>query len=181
MKKFMKKNKILFVAIVAYIIAFLLNKDLFSGAVGYTSGFLMEMLQILPPVFIITGLISVWIPSSVIQKNLGKDSSWKGNLISLFIGSISAGPIYAAFPATLMLFKKGASIANIVIIISSWAVIKLPMLLAETAYLGFEFAILRYVLTVPVILLLGRFMDRIIKRDEINEAADLDFKKGFQQ
>ncbi|MBI9101104.1 MAG: hypothetical protein JEY99_01720 [Spirochaetales bacterium] len=65
-----------------------------------TAGFLIEMLQILPPVLIITALITIGVPPEVIRKGLGNGSGIKGRLLSLLIGSFSAGPVYAAFPAT---------------------------------------------------------------------------------
>ena len=138
------------------------------------------MLQILPPVFIITGLISVWIPASVVQKGFGEKSGIKGKLIALLIGSVSAGPIYAAFPAALVLFKKGAGVTNIVIMLSSWAVIKIPMLMAETAFMGLLFAITRYLLTLPVILLLGLIVGKFVKREDIAEASENSGSKSIK-
>ena len=43
------------------------------------------------------------------------------------------------FPIGKSLLSKGASITNIVIILSSWAVIKVPMLANEAKFLGSRF------------------------------------------
>ena len=173
-----KKFKFIIAAVLLYAVFFFFKQDIFFSAIEYTKGFLLEMLQVLPPVLIITAMISVWVPADAIKKGLGKASGIKGKLLSLLIGSMSAGPIYAAFPATLMLFKKGASVSNLVIILSSWAVIKVPMLLVEMKFLSFRFMIIRLVLTIPAILLIGIFVEKLVQRSDIksedDEAAVLD-------
>lgn len=163
---FMKKNKILTVTAILYLITLAVNPTIFVNAVKITGNFLIEMLEVMPAILIISALITVWIPASVITKNFGKSSGFKGKIISILVGTFSAGPIYAAFPMAKTLLDKGASIGNTVIIVSSLAVIKLPMLLVEIKFLGLNFALTRYLLTVPAILLLGYTMDRIVKRSD---------------
>ncbi|MCK5736982.1 MAG: permease [Spirochaetaceae bacterium] len=172
MKRIMKRYKLIFVALILYGVTFFVNKDLFLTAVNNTWSFLVEMLQVLPPILVISALIAVWVPSKVIRKGLGGQSGIKGKLISLLVGSFSAGPIYAAFPAVLVLFKKGASVSNMVIILSAWAVIKVPMILVETNFLGARFALTRLALTVPAILVMGYIVEKFVKRDEIKEMSD---------
>lgn len=171
MKEIIKKYRIIVIALLAYIIAGLYRAEILVEAVGNTWLYLKEMLEILPAVFVLTGLINAWVPAEVIIKNFGQKAGIKGKLVSLFIGSLSAGPIYAAFPLTQSLLKKGASIANTVIIISAWAVVKVPMLIVETKFLGIDFALTRYILTVPAILIMGFICEHLIKRDEVVEKA----------
>lgn len=167
MIKTLKKFKFIILAIILYTIVFFVRNDVFTTAVDFTKGFLLEMVQVLPPVLIITAMISVWVPAEAIKKGLGNASGLKGKFLSLIIGSLSAGPIYAAFPATLMLFKKGASVSNLVIILSSWAVIKVPMLLVEMKFLSFKFMIIRLVFTVPAILLMGFLVEKLVPAKSI--------------
>ena len=169
MKKIIKKYKIILIAIVLYAVVFIFKRDIFLTAVSITWDFLLEMLQVLPPVLVITALITVWVPSEIIKRGLGDTSGIKGKLLSLFIGSISAGPIYAAFPAVIVLFKKGASVSNMVIILSSWAVIKVPMILVEINFLGLGFAFTRVALTIPAILIMGFLVEKLVKRENIGE------------
>ncbi len=127
------------------------------------------MLMIMPVVFILTALLDTWVPREVILKYLGSGSQWKGILIAFVFGSVSAGPIYAAFPFCTMLRKKGASTQNIVIILSSWAVLKIPMLLNEAKFLGPQFMALRWVLTVISIIVFSWIMNKIIKEKDMPE------------
>ena len=167
MTAFMKKNKILMITIILYLLVLVLKPELFMAAVRMTGGFLLEMLEIMPAVLVISALITVWIPASVISRNFGDASGFRGKIISILIGAFSAGPIYAAFPMAKTLLNKGASVGNIVIIVSSWAVIKVPMLLVEIKFLGLAFALTRYLLTIPAILLLGIFMERHVRRSDM--------------
>ncbi len=172
MKKIVKKYKLILIAIVLYAAFFIFKREVFFTAVNMTWDFLLEMLQVLPPVLVITALITVWVPSEIIRKGLGNESGVKGKLLSLFIGTISAGPIYAAFPAVIVLFKKGASVSNMVIILSSWAVIKAPMILVEINFLGIRFALTRVALTIPAILIMGFLVEKLVKREKIGESSE---------
>lgn len=169
-----RKFILLKVALLLYCLTFIFRRDIFNSAIVITWEFLKEMLQVLPPVLVISALITVWVPAHFVQKGLGEGSGVKGKLMSLIIGSLSAGPIYAAFPATLVLFKKGASISNIIIILSSWAVIKIPMLFVEMNFLGLRFTVIRFILTLPVILFMGYLMERLIKREDIKTESPKD-------
>lgn len=165
--KRLKRHSVLIFAIAAYLLVLSINNGLFLQALEMTWMFIKEMIMVLPPVLILSGLITVWIPKETIIRFLGNSSGIRGKIISIIIGSISAGPIYAAFPVCKTLLKKGASIFNIVIIISSWAVIKIPILFVEASFLGIKFAFTRYILTIPFIFLLGFLLDMVVKSDEL--------------
>ncbi len=162
-----KNNKIVALAFLAYAVAFLWSRQVFIEGLGTTGSYLIEMVQVLPAVFVISGLITVWVPQNVIILNFGKDSGIRGKLISIFLGSVSAGPIYAAFPVASSLLKKGASIGNVITIISAWAVVKVPMLIVETRFLGLPFALSRYLFTIPGILIIAYVCDYLLDIKDI--------------
>lgn len=173
----MRKHRPLVLATVAYSLAFVYDLTqgtrVASSALTVTGSYLKEMLQVMPAVFILTALISTWVSRDVISAHLGSSSGMRGRLASVAIGSISAGPIYAAFPIAQTLMHKGASIGNVVIIISSWAVIKIPMLAVEARFLGPRFTLLRYLWTVPSILLIGAICNRVLAGvDQQTQTAD---------
>lgn len=162
-----KKHKIKIITVILYVATLVYKQDIFFTSVKTTGGYLTEMIQILPAVFIISGLITVWVPKEIIVKNFGSNSKIKGKFMSILIGSISAGPIYAAFPVTFSLLKKGASISNVVIMISSWAVIKVPMLIVESKFLGFDFMLIRTLLTIPAILAIGYIVKKVVTTKDV--------------
>lgn len=167
MMTFVKRNKLLIFTAFVYLLVLLFKTDLFLRAIDLTKGFLLEMLEIMPAVLVISALITVWIPASVIAKHFGNSSGLRGKFISILIGAFSAGPIYAAFPMAKSLLEKGASVGNVVVIISSWAVIKVPMFMVEMKFLGLPFALARYGLTIPAILFLGVLMEKLVKNNEL--------------
>lgn len=161
--KFIKANLFLTVIIFSYLTLAILNPNLSLQGVKNSSYYIKEMLMIMPVIFVLTALLDSWIPKEAIIKILGKEAKSKGILLSFFLGSISAGPIYAAFPLCGMLYNKGASIKNIVIILSSWAVVKIPMLLNEAKFLGLKFMITRWILTIIAILIFSYITSIIVK------------------
>ncbi len=172
-KTMIKKNKLLVGVAVIYLFLFILVPDKAITAIGNSVYYLMEMFEVLPVIFLLTVVIEALVPKEWIIKHFGEKSGFFGNILSLLLGSISAGPIYAAFPISKMLLTKGASVSNIVIILSSWAVIKIPMLANETKFLGVPFMSIRWILTVVAILIMAWIMGRIIdKRELITKVAD---------
>ncbi len=166
-----KENSFAIFVVSAYIVIFIIRTDIGMSSLKNSVYYLKEMLMIMPVVFILTALLDLWVPKEKIMKYLGKDAKAKGTIFSLILGSISAGPIYAAFPLCVMLYKKGASIKNLVIILSSWAVIKIPMLLNEMKFQGLEFMTIRWVLTVIAIISLSWITAKIVKDRDITKVG----------
>ena len=162
-----KDNLFLFTIILAYGLISIINPSMGLASVKNSGYYIKEMLMIMPVIFVLTALLDLWVPKEKIMQFLGKDAKVKGLFLAFVIGSVSAGPIYAAFPMCTMLHKKGASIRNIVVILSSWAVIKIPMLLNEAKFLGLRFMIVRWLLTVAAIIIFSWLADKIIKDEDL--------------
>lgn len=166
-KEKIKNNKLLAIVFLAYmgLLIFMPEKAVksFKNSLYY----IKEMLLIMPVILLLTSLISAWVPTKTIENNLGGKSGIKGAIFSFLIGSFSAGPIYAAFPICKMLLKKGAKVANIVIILSTWAVVKVPMLLNENKFLGPKFMIVRWILTTIAIFTMGYISSKLVKKDDM--------------
>ena len=163
----LKKNKLLVLVALVYGIIFIAAPQTAMKSVGNSVYYLVEMLQVLPVIFLLTVVIEAWVPKELIMRGFGEKSGFKGNLLSLLLGSISAGPIYAAFPISKSLLSKGASVRNIVIILSSWAVIKLPMLANEAKFLGVDFMVVRWILTVICIFVMAYITAIIVKKKDM--------------
>ena len=163
----LKKNKLLLLVALMYLTVLILSPDKAAKSINNSVYYLVEMMQVLPVIFLLTVVIEAMIPKEMIMRGFGEKSGFRGNLLALLLGSISAGPIYAAFPISKALLGKGASIPNIVIILSTWAVIKLPMLANEAKFLGIDFMILRWVLTVIAIFLMAYITGVLVKKKDM--------------
>lgn len=128
-----------------------------------TLDYLKEMVLIMPPVFILMGLMEIWIPKDKIQKWLGKGAGLKGMVLSFALGTLPTGPLYIAFPMTASLLRKGASVTNMVIFLGSWAALKIPQLMVEIKFLGVSFAIWRFSLTLVALFLIGILMEIVLR------------------
>lgn len=165
--KLIKNNKLSFFVLSIYFVLFLFSRDKAISAFGNSIYYLWEMIQVMPIVFVLTAIIEAWVPKDIIINRFGEKSGFSGNVLALILGSISAGPIYAAFPISKMLLSKGASIANVVIILSSWAVVKIPMLANEAKFLGPSFMVIRWILTVISIFIMGYITSKIVKNEDL--------------
>jgi ferredoxin len=153
--------------VAAYAGLFVFRLDMGLASVRNSAYYIKEMLMIMPVIFVLTALLDAWVPKGQIMRFLGVDAGAKGAAFALLLGSISAGPIYAAFPLCTMLHKKGASVRNLVIILSAWAVVKVPMLLNELKFLGVQFMAVRWALTVLAIIAFSWMTAKVVKDSDL--------------
>lgn len=175
---FLRSNKLLSVVALIYLLLAIVSPAQGLQSLNNSLYYLKEMLLVLPVIFLLTAVIEAWVPKEIIVKRLGDSSGMAGALYSLALGSVSVGPIYAAFPISKMLIAKGASVSNIVIILSSWAVIKLPMLANEVKFLGLRFMAARWFLTVLAILGIGQLVSRAVRKSDIPGTLPAPESKG---
>lgn len=170
--KFLKKNKMLVLVALAYILLLMFDTEKAISSYNNSLYYVKEMLLVMPVVIIFTILISAWIPHKTIISHLGISSGIKGNILAVLIGMLSTGPIYAAFPIAGIIKQKGGSTQNVVIILSTWAVVKVPMLINEVKFLGFDFMITRWILTIFAIVIFAKITELIVdRRSTTNERS----------
>lgn len=162
-----KNNKLLVLVALIYVSLWFFAPAKAAQSLQNSWYYIREMLLIMPVILLLTSLITAWVPRKTIERNFGENAGFRGSVFSFLLGSFSAGPIYAAFPVCKMLLKKGAGITNVVIILSTWAVIKVPMLLNEAKFLGPKFMGVRWVLTSIAIFLMGYMASRMVKKTDI--------------
>lgn len=154
-KKMIRKYVLFITAAILLGILFIVNMELGKKAVLSVGYGLREVAIVLPPIFILLGLIDVWVSRESMTRFMGEGSGIRGVIIAIVMGSVAAGPLYAAFPIAAMLMKKGAKFTNILIFIGAWSTTKIPMLLFEISALGARFALLRLALSIPGIMIIA--------------------------
>lgn len=162
MNKAWKKWRLLAVALAANGALATYDPALAMLALRKSGEFLLLILTILPPVMVLMGLLDVWTPRKLVEDNLGRGSGLKGAALAMLMGTVAAGPIYAAFPLAQTLLRKGARVANISIFLGTWACIKIPMIVMESGFVGVRFALVRLALTIPGVLLAGYVLERLV-------------------
>lgn len=136
--------------------------DRFPAAVSMSLKYLKEMVMIFPAILVIMGLADRWIPSTLVEKYLGEQSSFKGKILAVFLGTLPTGPMYIAFPIASELLNKKASLSNVIIFLGVWASLKIPQLGIEIQFIGLKFSVLRFIFTLISIIISGLFMEKII-------------------
>lgn len=165
----LRKYRLPIIALVVMAVMFVFNKELGKKAVTITTDSLFQMLSILPPVFILLGLMDVWVPRETMIKYLGEHSGIRGVIISFIMGSATAGPLYGAFPVAAVLMKKGAKFSNILIFIGAWSTTKVPMFMFEFKALGPRFAVTRLVVDIIGIMVIAYAINRMLSKESIEE------------
>jgi uncharacterized membrane protein YraQ (UPF0718 family) len=128
--------------------------------------FFFEMALFVPPMFILIGLIDVWVPRSTIERHIGKESGIKGSVWVIFLTTLQAGPLYSSFPVAYLLWKKGCSPFNVFVYLGAFSSMKLPMLTFEIGFLGWEFSLLRTLLSLPVFIASAWLIDKSLATKE---------------
>jgi len=164
-----KRYKFTFVmiVIVCLLLIFDINKGL--SAINTINYSIKEMILVIPPVFILLGLMDVWVPREVMVKHMGENSGFKGIILSILLGSFAAGPLYGAFPIASVFMKKGVKFTNVLIFIGAWSTTKIPMFLFEAASLGQRFAIIRLLLDIPGVIIIAYVLNSLISQKEVEE------------
>ena len=121
-----------------------------------------EMLSFIPPIFLLFGLLDVWVPREKVVAHLGPNSGIKGIILATLLGSAAAGPLYGAFPVAAVMMKKGAGFYNVMIFIGAWSTLKIPMFLFEIQYLGLVFAVTRWILSLAAIIIIASIINFLI-------------------
>ena len=122
------------------------------------------MIEVLPPIMLLLGLMDEWVSRESMMKYMGEDSSVLGIVLSIALAAFAAGPMYAAFPFTAVLLKKGVKFSNIIIFMNAWCVIKISTLLFEVSALGYKFTFYRFLIDLIGVIVMGYLVDYIVNK-----------------
>ena len=158
-----KRYRIFFCLCFLNIILLIAEPNVGKKSLFITVDNLLELLSFLPPIFVLLGLLDVWIDRETMMRYMGENSGLRGHVLAFSLGSAAAGPLYAAFPIVGILLKKSASLLNIFIFVGAWSTTKIPLLVFESATLGFHFMSLRFVFNLIGIIIIALIMNHQAK------------------
>jgi uncharacterized membrane protein YraQ (UPF0718 family) len=168
MKPLIHRYAAVLVAAVVFILFLLLLPAYQVKAVETITFQARTMLLVIPPIFVLLGLLDVWVPREQMMRFMGPGSGLKGGTLAFLLGSFAAGPLYGAFPVAAVLMKKGATFMNIMIFIGAWSTTKVPMLLFECSALGTRFALSRLAIDIVGIILIALAIKAMLPEAEID-------------
>lgn len=168
-KNILKRYWIFLLLLIVNVVIGLIFPEIGKRSLEISKQNVIEMLLVIPPIFVLLGLLDVWVDRTIMVKFMGKGSGIKGVLIAFLLGSAAAGPLYAAFPVAGVMMKKGSSLFNIFIFIGAWSTTKIPMLTFEAASLGLTFTLLRLGLSIVGILIIAFVTEKILSETHKEE------------
>lgn len=165
--KWIKKYIVFIIVLILLALTFVYDKGLGLKAVDTIKFSFKEMIMVLPPIFILLGLLDVWVPKDTMVKFMGEGSGVIGILLAFFLGSAAAGPLYGAFPVAAIFMKKGVKFTNVLIFLGAWSTTKLPMLLFEVASMGTKFTLTRFITNIFGILIIAYTVNKSLNEKDI--------------
>jgi uncharacterized membrane protein YraQ (UPF0718 family) len=169
LRKILKRYKIFISLLLINLIILFLYPSIGKKSMELSLKNTFEMLSVVPPIFILLGLLDVWVKRETMVKYMGEGSGFLGIILAFFIGSAAAGPLYAAFPVAGVLLKKGSKLSNVFIMLGAWSTTKIPLLLFEASSMGVKFTLLRLVLDLFGIAIIAYFTERLLSKEERKE------------
>lgn len=169
MKKLFKRYRFFIGTVILVGIISIFNMQLGLKSFTIAGYSFKEMALVIPPVFVLLGLLDIWVPRKTMMKYMGEGSGIIGIVLAIIIGSAAAGPLYGAFPVAAVFMKKGVKFSNILIFIGAWSTTKIPMLLFEMSALGSKFALTRLIIDIPGIIIIAYILSALFSKDEIKK------------
>lgn len=138
--------------------------EMMSGqrAVKSLAEFTAQMGLLIPFAFLLIGLFEVWVKKETVQRYLGHKTGFTAYLLAIALAGTTVGGLYIAFPFAYALHKKGAKLGVIFTYVSAAGIAKIPMTIFEISFLGPKFTLIRFALSLPLVLLTSWFMGRLL-------------------
>ncbi|MFP4547565.1 MAG: permease [Fidelibacterota bacterium] len=160
----MKRNWHIAVFALFIIVSMLLNfqpgMDIFDNFMNY----LLSMITIVPAAFVLISLFEVWVRRETVEKHLGEETGLRGFLWAFILAGTIVGGLYVAFPVAAVLHKKGARSEVIFTFLFAATISRIPMTLFEANFLGIKFTMVRFFVSLPLVIISSIILAKIDNR-----------------
>ena len=136
--------------------------------------FAVDMFKLLPPAFILVGLFMVWIDKKTIEKYFGEASGFMGHIAAILLSCTTLYPFVVVLPMAGALAKKGARLSIVLTYIGATAICRIPMTIFEASFLGLKFSILRYLISLPLVIISSIIIEKIVGKNYLLKNGLLD-------
>lgn len=124
--------------------------------------FSMDVFKLFPPAFILVGLFMVWVNRETVEKYFGTASGPLGYLAAILLACTTLYPFIVVLPIAGGLYKKGARLSIVLTYLGATAICRIPMTIFEASFLGIKFTIIRYLVSLPLIVLTSLLIERTL-------------------
>lgn len=134
--------------------------------------FAVDMIKIFPPAFILVGLFMVWVDRKTVEQIFGNASGMKGYLAAILLACTTVYPFVVVLPMASALLKKGGRLSIVMTYLGASAICRIPMTVFEASFIGIKFTIIRYVVSLPLVVITSIVIEKIttLRSDDILKA-----------
>ncbi|MED4054654.1 permease [Niallia taxi] len=163
----LKKYRFFIILLLGLLIIAFINHSIALKTVQITGKSILDMLFLLPPIFILVGLLDQWVKKESLIRYMGEKSGIYGVFFTLLLATVAAGPLYIAFPIAVLLLKKGASVRYIVFFLGAWSTVKLPVIVYEITSFGSKFTLIHIFFGLVFYYLTGILFEKFYNRQTL--------------
>ena len=168
----LNRYKFFLITLIILILVLIFKNHTGIKALTIANDSLFQMLSVLPPIMVLLGLMDEWVSRESMMKYMGEDSGILGVALVMLFAAFAAGPMYAAFPFTAVLIKKGVKFSNVIIFMNAWCLTKISTLLFEFSALGLKFTLVRLIIDIPGVLIMSYFVSLLTPKNELEKIRE---------
>ena len=132
--------------------------------------FVVDMFKLFPAAFILVGLFMVWVDRGMVERYFGEYSGFKGHLLAILLACTTLYPFVVVLPMASDLYKKGAKLEIVLTYLGASAICRIPMTIFEASFLGLRFTLIRYAVSLPLVVISSIIIGKMMKKKEIKAA-----------
>jgi uncharacterized membrane protein YraQ (UPF0718 family) len=166
MKAVIRKYMFLMAVCAVNLLVLALRPSIGLAAFQFTGRNIISFVVILTPIFLLIGLMDVWIERETAVRILGNRSGLCGALLAFLLGAVTAVPMYALLPVAGIMLRKSCRISNVLIFLGSSAGVRIPLLLFEISSLGWRFTLVRFAANAVAVFAMALLIDRLLSEEE---------------
>jgi uncharacterized membrane protein YraQ (UPF0718 family) len=140
----------------------ILGPDAFAEALADDVQMVISTLPRIVLALAVAGLVWVMLPRERLTRLIGRNSGLRGLLIATAAGVVTPGGPASAYPFLAVLAGSGADRGALVAYIVSWLMLGMQRILVwDVPFLGADFSLLRFVVSLPLPVLAGLIARRL--------------------
>lgn len=163
----LKNAKLFILAAIVTLIIYLYDNTLGINIIQTFGMFFKSTIPILLLMFALLAFIKLELNSKFFETKLLAEKEWKKVFFAYCFGTIVSGPIYPGYMLGKMLMEKGVKARIVVIMLSVWATLKIPMLPYEVEILGLDLCVVRWIVTGIAIYIMAVLCEYTVKYFEV--------------
>lgn len=162
----------LLAAVMAGICYAVLGPAAFESAVARQRELVTGLVPRLAAAQVVAGLVWVLLPRERFSRLLGGRQGRRGLIIATLAGVVTPGGPASAFPFLAIIASTGADIGILVAYITSWALVGVQRIVVwDIPFMGTDFSLLRFFLSLPLPIVAGLIARRLPLRVTLSESA----------